>query len=71
MMMDNLTCMYYINRQGRVRSHSLCSETIKLWNWYIHNNISISVMYLLGHQNTTKDTLSRTFSHDHEWELDM
>lgn len=40
-MMDNIMCMFYINRQGEAKSHSLCTEAMKLWNWCIKHNINI------------------------------
>lgn len=68
--MDNIACMYYINKQGEARFHSLYSEALKMWNWCIQN-ISISAACLPRPQNTTTDALSRMFSHDQEWEQDM
>lgn len=67
---DNVACMFYMNRQGpRGRSHSLCVEAMRLWNWCITHNSHITASYRLRHQNTTADALSRNFSQDHEWEL--
>lgn len=37
--MDNISCMFYINKQGGTRSPSLCTEVIKLWNWCITSYI--------------------------------
>lgn len=52
-MTDNIACMFYVNRQGGARSHSLCSEAMKLWNWCLANHIHISAAYLPGVMNTT------------------
>nr|XP_014426613.1 uncharacterized protein LOC106731654 [Pelodiscus sinensis] len=66
---DNMTTVYYINRQGGARSRSLCAEAIALWDWCILHKISLIAEYLPGQQNSMADALSRRFSLKHEWEL--
>ncbi|XP_075783465.1 DNA repair protein RAD51 homolog 2 isoform X1 [Pelodiscus sinensis] len=66
---DNICTVYYINRQGGARSRSLCAEAIRLWNWAIHHNITLTASYLQGKDNTIADALSRHFLPQHEWEL--
>lgn len=56
-------------RQGGARSHSLCTEAIKLWNWCVQHHIKVTTSYLPACHNTTVYTLSRHFSEEHEWEL--
>lgn len=60
LMTDNITCMPYINRQGRASSHSLCSLVYPTQHQYISHIPP-------GHQNTTVDLLSRRFSQDLKW----
>lgn len=67
-MTDNIACMFYINQEGGACSHSLCTETIKLWNWCINHKVTITTSCLPGCQNTKADAVSRYFSQDHEWE---
>lgn len=62
--------MFYVSHQGAVRSPSLCAKAVKLWNWYVWHSIIIAAAFLLAVQNTTVDTLSRTFLQEHDWEMD-
>nr|XP_025037028.1 uncharacterized protein LOC112544649 [Pelodiscus sinensis] len=68
---DNMTTVYYINRQGGAQSQSLCAEAIALWDWCIHHKISLIAEYLPGQQNSMADALSRHFSLKHEWEFQL
>lgn len=45
-LMDNIACMFFINWEGWARYPSLCTEAIKLWNWWIVNCILISATCL-------------------------
>lgn len=67
---SNITCIFYINWQGGARSQSLCIEAMRLWNWCISHNITVSASYCPGCQNITADILSRQFFQDHKWEID-
>ncbi|XP_053897493.1 uncharacterized protein LOC128844114 [Malaclemys terrapin pileata] len=68
-LMDNIACMYYINHQGEARSLSLCMEAMKLCNWCISHNVTLSVAYLPGTQNMIVDKRSHTFPHNYKWEM--
>lgn len=70
---DGQSCLHVLYQQaGRSEvPHVMHGDNQTVCNWFIQNSISVSAVYFLGHQNTTADTQSRTFSHDHKWEVDM
>nr|XP_025046242.1 uncharacterized protein LOC112547675 [Pelodiscus sinensis] len=46
-------CNRVLHQQaGGAQSHSLCVESIWLWNWCIHNNTVLTASYLPGANNT-------------------
>lgn len=45
-----MSCMYYINHQRQAKSPFLWSKPMRLQNWHIQNQISISAAYLLDVQ---------------------
>lgn len=67
---DRQQCQYELHKLTRaVRSPSLCSEAIRLWNWCIIHQILITAVYLPGLQHMIADNFSRHFTKDHDWEL--
>lgn len=66
-MTDNIACVVFINWQEGAKSPSLWAEAVKLGNGCIWHSMIISASYLSSVQNTTADSLSRTFSEEHKW----
>ncbi|XP_050825375.1 uncharacterized protein LOC127058925 [Gopherus flavomarginatus] len=65
---DNTTTMYYINKQGGIRSSPLCHEAMRLWDFCVAHSIHLTASFLPGVRNTLADRLSRSFL-SHEWSL--
>lgn len=60
-----LTAMFYINKQGSTQSPPLCQEALGLWDFCVQNSIQIMALHLLGARNKLAD-LSRSFSSHRE-----
>lgn len=66
-MTDNVL---YQQTTGRKVPNSVLRST-KIVELLYPTDINISISYLPTHQNTTVYSLSRRFSQEHEWELDI
>lgn len=62
---DNSTAMYYINKQGGVRSSPLCWE---LWEMCVAHGICLEASHLPGTRNGLADRLSCSIQ-AHKWVL--
>lgn len=69
--LDNSTAIAYINNMGGIRSHALDLLSRSLWEWCIPRNLFVSAQHIPGKSNCTADTLSREFSSNLEWALDL
>lgn len=67
-LLDNMTAVAYINKQGGTRSPRLCSEALHLWELCIGADIHPMASCLLGSKNVLADRLSRSFV-SHKWSL--
>ncbi|KAJ1148114.1 hypothetical protein NDU88_000954, partial [Pleurodeles waltl] len=66
---DNMTTMYYLNKQGGTHSTQLSLLAQKNWRWAIHNQIRLIAQFIPGIQNQLADNLSRDHQQVHEWEI--
>ena len=66
---DNSTAVSYINKQGGTCCKILCELALKLWNFCVVRNITISAIHIPGVQNTQADKLSRLEEIDHDYSL--
>lgn len=66
---DNITMIYYVNKQGRAHSTLLCREAIKWQQFFIEEDITRIVIHLPGVQSHLSDHLSKYFSLNHKWFL--
>mgnify|MGYP002804870824 CR=1 FL=1 len=66
---DNMTAMYYLQKQGSTHSPQLSALAQSIWNWVIHQRIHLLAEYLPGVDNDFADLLSRMQQQVHEWEL--
>ena len=55
---DNTTAVSYINKEGGMRSGSLCVLLWRLLSWCNHRNITLQVRHILGRLNVIADKLS-------------
>ena len=69
--LDNSTAVAYVNKMGGIKSPSLNSLSRTLWEWCIKRNIIISAQHIPGKENLVADTLSREFSSNLEWSVDI
>ena len=69
--LDNSTAVAYINKMGGIKSPSLNSLSRTLWEWCIERNIIISAQHIPGKENLVADSLSREFSSNLEWSVDI
>ena len=67
--LDNSTAVAYINKMGGIKSLSLNSLSRTLWEW--ERNILISAQHIPGKENLVADSLSREFSSNLEWSVDI
>ena len=56
---------------GGIKSPSLNSLSRTLWEWCIERNIIISAQHTPGKENLVADSLSREFSSNLEWSVDI
>ena len=56
---DNTTVVSYINKEGGVRSGSLCALLWRLLSWCNHRNITLQARHIPGRLNVIADKLSR------------
>ena len=68
--LDNSTAVAYINKMGGIKS-PLNSLSRTLWEWCIERNIIISAQHIPGKENLVADSLSREFSSNLEWSVDI
>ena len=68
---DNTTAVAYVNRMGGVHSWEVCQIAIKMWNWCLERQLTISAEHLPGSQNVTADFESRNKKDPSEWELNQ
>ena len=68
---DNSTAVAYINKMGGIKSPSVNSLSRTLWEWCIERNIIISAQHIPGKENLVADSLSREFSSNLEWSVDI
>lgn len=54
-MADNITTIFYINKQVGASSFPRCQEADRFWNWCIGNHIFIQARAAIGH-NSQGDT---------------
>ncbi|XP_065275732.1 epoxide hydrolase 3 [Emys orbicularis] len=69
MLTDNMAAMFYISKQGRARSSTVCQEAIHLWNFCVKHAIHLEDSHLPGAWNALADHLTRSFSSHHELSL--
>ena len=69
--LDNSTAVAYVNKMGGIKSPSLNSLSRTLWEWCIKRNIIISAQHIPRKENLVADTLSREFSSNLEWSVDI
>lgn len=48
MLTDNITVVFYVNKQGGAWSDNLCREVIKLWNFCIQRSVTLSQLFVSG-----------------------
>ena len=68
---DNTTAISYINKFGGCRNASLNHLSRQSWLWCIDNKVSINAVHIPGLYNQIADTMSRKFSDNIEWSLDI
>ena len=68
---DNTTAISYINKFGGCRNASLNHLSRQIWVWCIDNKVSINAVHIPGLYNQIADTMSRKFSDNIEWSLDI
>ncbi|KAJ1118581.1 hypothetical protein NDU88_006772 [Pleurodeles waltl] len=68
--MDNVSAVQYINGLGGTRSKALAELAKDFWHFCLENQISVTVEYLPGSQNTLADWNSRFLSDSSDWQLD-
>ena len=68
---DNTTAMSYINKFGGSQNSSMNYLCRKIWLWCIDNAVSITAIHIPGIHNTLADRLSRKFTENIEWSLDL
>lgn len=56
---DNMTVVYYLNKQGGTVSRTLCRSAMNLWDFCIALNITPVATHLPGSENTIADAVSR------------
>ncbi|XP_078539703.1 uncharacterized protein LOC144824504 [Lissotriton helveticus] len=66
---DNMTTMYYIQKQGGTHSPQLSHLAQSIWRWAIPKNIFVLAEHLPGKDNQIADLLSRHSQQLHEWEI--
>ncbi len=59
---DNMSVVMYINRNGGVRSQTLCLQTVRLLQWCHRHEITLRAAHLPGAENKLADALSRKAS---------
>ena len=68
---DNTTAISYINKFGGCRNTSMNYLSRKIWLWCIDNKASITAIHIPGIHNILADRLSRKFTDNIEWGLDI
>ena len=69
--LDNFTAVAYINKMGGIKSPSLESFSRTLWEWCDKRSIIISAQHIPGKENLVAYSLSREFSSNLEWSVDI
>ena len=67
--LDNSTAVSYINKQGGTCCKILCDLALKIWEFCVTRNITISAVHIPGVHNTRADKLSRLEESDHDYYL--
>ena len=68
---DNTAAVVHINKMGGTHSTNLCQLALKMWNWCLDRQMTISAEHLPGSQNQLADSESRMKSDSSEWALDV
>ena len=64
---DNMTALYYVNKQGGTHSLSLLYLADHLWEWcYTHHIFPVAV-HVATQDNSLTEHLSRITTATHEW----
>ena len=67
--MDNRTAVFYVSLMGGTRSPVICGLVIRLWQWCLETNLSLSAEYLPGVDSRVADRESRAIQSSAEWQL--
>ena len=67
--MDNRTAVFYVNRMGGTRSPLMSSLAIRIWQWCLERNITLTAEHLPGVDNVVADEESRMIQSPAEWKL--
>ena len=67
--LDDLTAMAYINHIGGSKSVACDRLAKRIWHWCISRNLWLSAVHFPGTTIAIVDSLSRTHSSHHEWQL--
>ena len=67
---DNLTTLYYINKQGGTHSLTLLYLAIHLWEWCYDHHIFPVAVHVSTEDNNVADRLSCLNTQTYEWVLD-
>ena len=70
MVRDNMTTLYYINKQGGTHSLSLLYLSIHLWEWCYDHHLFPVAIHVATENNNVSDHLSRLTTQTHKWVLD-
>lgn len=54
------------NKQGGMKSTTVCVDAVNLWNWCIAQKIMFSADYLPGTHHVIEESLSRRFITNHK-----
>ena len=66
---DNISAVCYINHKGGTKSKVLCKLSLELWDYCLSHNIRLKAVYFRGTDNSRADSLSRSFSDNHDYHL--
>ena len=68
---DNTTSISYLNKFGGCHNVSLNYLSRQIWLWCIDNKVSLTALHIPGLDNQIADAMSRKFSDNIEWSLDL
>ena len=69
-MTDNISCMFYLQKQGGTKNAHLTLITLEIYALAIQHDITIIAKHIPGKQNITADMLSRMEVEYLEWKLE-